>query len=86
MNITLTPTQMAELIDSARAELVAQLITRFAADLQLLTVVQVCGLLNMNQKALESIKADLPRVTIVPGSVIRYRACDVAEFIQRRRD
>ncbi len=84
--ITLSEIQLSEIIAGARCGLVERLLTERRDDLELLTPVQVCGLLNVNQKTLDTLKDGPPRVTIVAGSVIRYRACDVASYIKRRRD
>lgn len=84
--ITISKSQEKKIIDGARSGLVERLLTERRDDLELLTPVQVCGLLNVNQKTLDTLKDGPPRVTIVAGSVIRYRACDVASYINRRRD
>ena len=84
--ITLTPAQEADIIAGAKSGLVQRLLTEKRDDLELLTPVQVCGLLNINQKTLDSLKDGPPRVTLVPGAVIRYRASEVAAYIDRRTD
>lgn len=84
--ITLTDDEKKSLFQKALDRLVEYLIRNFSSDLQLLTPSQVCGLLNINQKTLDILKDGPPRVTIVAGAVIRYRACDVAAYIERRKD
>lgn len=84
--ITITDDEKKGLFQKALERLVAYLISNFSDDLQLLTPSQVCGLLNINQKTLDTLKDGPPRVTLVAGAVIRYRASAVAAYIKRRED
>ena len=81
--ITLPPETVAGIIEDARESLVGQLLTEHRDALQLLSPAQVCGVLDVMPATLARMKK-LPRVTLAP-SVIRYRAADVAAYIQSRR-
>lgn len=83
--ITLPDERMETLLAEVRADLVRTILTEKADHLNLLTGAQVCGILNINQKTLDTIRA-IPRVIIIPGSVIRYRLSDVEAFISSRAE
>jgi hypothetical protein len=82
--ITLAPEQLDSLLAGVRSDLVERIMVDAGGDLTLMSGAQVCGLLNINQKTLDALGTLLPRVSIVPGSVIRYRLSDVRSFIQSR--
>jgi hypothetical protein len=82
--ITLTPERMEILLADVRNDLVARILTEKADRLTLLSGAQVCGILNVNQKTLDTLNAPIPRVVIIPGSVIRYRLSDVERYIESR--
>ena len=84
MNINLTQSQTEALIDSARAELVAQLMTECREAICLLSVQQVAGMLDVNPQTLTSMK--LPRVVLIPHKVVRYALSDVMAFIAAARE
>ncbi len=79
MNIHLTKTQTEELIESARADMVAQLLTENRDDLRLLSVQQVAGMLDV-----QAMK--LPRVVLIPNKVVKYLMSDVISFIAANRE
>ncbi len=81
--ITLPAETIAGIVEDATARLVSQLLSEHRANLELLTAAQVCGMLNIMPSTLARIKR-LPRVTLAP-SVIRYRAADVAAYVESRR-
>lgn len=82
----LTEQQVEALLRHARSEVVKFLLTERRDDLELLTPAQVCGILNVNQKTLDTLKDGPKRVTLVPGKVVRYRASKVAAYISSRED
>ena len=82
--ITLTDSQVQKLLAEAKQEFVEKLLAEFGDDLQLLSPACVCGILDINQKTLDTLPDGPPRVTLVVGKVIRYRACDVAAYIRKR--
>lgn len=84
--IVLTPEQEEQIIRDATRGLIERLILERRDDLELLTIVQVCALLNLDRRALDNLKDGPPRVTLVVGNQIRFRACDVAVYIERRMD
>lgn len=63
------------------AGMVEKLYNDHRDDLQLLTIVRVCGLLDVDHRTLATLP--IPRVTIKAGQY-RYRASDVAKFINDR--
>lgn len=79
--ITLTQLQTADIIETVKSGLIEALLLDLKSDLQLLTTPQVCGLLNVDPRTLLSLR--IPRVTLKVGQY-RYRACDVAKFINDR--
>jgi len=83
--LTLSESQLREIIDGARHDVATRLFTERRDDLQLLSPAQVCGLLDINQKTLDTLPDGPPRVTLIVGKVIRYRACDVAAYVERRK-
>ena len=70
--------------DAIRAALVERLLEESRASLCLLTPAQVAGLLDVQPATLTKIR-DLPRVTIIPGKVYRYKLDDVKAWIERNR-
>ena len=69
------------MIASVRDGLINSLLLDLKSDLQLLTTPQVCGLLNVDPRTLNSL--GIPKITLKAGQY-RYRACDVANFISSR--
>lgn len=51
--------------------------------LSLLSPAQVCGLLDVSLKTLADLS--IPRVTIVPGKIYRYRLADVKAWLESNR-
>ncbi len=82
--MTISKSQVDELIKGVRADLVQQLLSERRDDLQLLTPAQVCGIFNVTAKTLDS-SIEIPQVTLIPGVAVRYLASDVAKFIESRR-
>lgn len=72
----------ADLLGQIRDSAVKALIGDHWKDLELLSIQQVCGLLDVSDPILRGLP--IPRINIVPGKVVRYRATDVAEFINSR--
>ena len=70
--------------DAIRRLLVERLLKENRESLSLLSPAQVSGLIDVNAKTLADIK-DLPRVTIIPGKIYRYRLADVKAWIERNR-
>lgn len=64
--------------------LVERLLAENRESLSLLSPAQVSGLIDVNAKTLAEIKG-LPRVTIIPGKIYRYRLADVKAWIERNR-
>lgn len=67
--------------EAITAAMVRQLMAENRESLQLLTLAQVCGLLNVDGSRVK--RLPIPRCTITPGHY-RYRAADVAAFINSR--
>lgn len=84
--ITLTPEQEREIIEGAKLIVAKTLLAERRDKLDTLLPVEVCGILKINQKTLDTLKDGPRRVTLVPGSVIRYRACDLAEYLESRTE
>ncbi len=84
MNIPLSKTQEKDLIESVRADMVAQLLTENRDDLRLLSVQQVSGMLDVHPKTLQAMK--LPRVVLIPNKVVKYLMSDVIAFIAANRE
>jgi len=82
--ITLSPDQLDRLLTDTRDDLVRRILSANWDTLTLLSGAQVCGILNVNQKTLDTLNAPIPRVVIIPGSVIRYRLSDVETYIESR--
>ena len=80
MTLELTKAQTAELIESARREMVERLMIEYRGAVTLLSVQQTAGLLDCNPKTLLSM--GIPRVVLVPNKVIKYRLADLQQFIQ----
>lgn len=84
--IILSDSQMATLLAETKAELIQRLLMERRDDLDLLTPAQCCGIFDVNQKTLDKLPGFPKRVTLIVGSLIRYRARDVAEYIRSRMD
>ncbi len=82
--LSISKEQEDAMIKEATAAVAARLLTERRNDLDCLTASQVCGHLNITPKTLDGLKDGPPRVQIVPGSCVRYRACDVAKYIESR--
>lgn len=81
--ITLSKDDMSSLLENVRADLVRALLQDLSPDLQLLTQAQVCGILDVTVTTLNTLP--IPKVQVIQGKVIRYRASDVIEFLESRR-
>ena len=80
MKVQLTDEQMRELARGARQDVAVSLINEWRDELELLSPSQVCGILDVNSKTLATL--DIPKVTVIPGKVHRYRASVVAAWIK----
>jgi hypothetical protein len=79
--ISLTDTQLDELIQTARAEIVASILAKQSDRLTLVSKAQAAGLLDIDSKTLDSLP--IPRVVIAAKKKIAYRLADLAAFIER---
>jgi len=79
--ITLTPAQLDDLIQTARAEIVASILAKQSDRLALVSKAQAAGLLDIDSKTLDSLP--IPRVVIAAKKKIAYRLADLAAFIER---
>lgn len=84
MNITLTEDQLAQLMDTARAEIVASVLAKQHDKLTLVSKAQAAGLLDVDSKTLDSLP--IPRVVISAKKKIAYRLSDIAEFIEKNME
>jgi len=82
--ITLTACQLDELIDSARAEIVASVLAKQHDRLTLVSKAQAAGLLDIDSKTLDGLP--IPRVVIAAKKKIAYRLADIADFIERNME
>jgi predicted DNA-binding transcriptional regulator AlpA len=82
--ITLTSDQLDRLLTDTRDDLVRRILSEKGDQLTLLTGAQVCEILKVSRKTLDNLPASIPRVTIVPGTLIRYRLTDVEAYIESR--
>jgi len=77
-----------ELTEAERETIIARLVDALIKenrdDLQLLSPAQTAGILDMSPKTLADIKG-LPRITIVPNKIIRYRLADVKAWLESNR-
>lgn len=80
--ITLSKKERADIIESARADMVRALIAEAGEELHLVSQSQAAGLLDCNVKTLDSI--GVPKVVFSP-TIIRYRISDLKDFIARKR-
>jgi hypothetical protein len=80
MNITLTEPQLAALIETARAEIVASILAKQHERLTLVSKAQAAGLLDVDSKTLDSLP--IPRVVLAAKKKIAYRLADLADFIE----
>lgn len=78
--ITLTPDQLASVIETARAEIVATILAKHSADITLVSKAQAAGLLDVDGKTLDSM--GIPRVVLAAKKKIAYRLADIAKFIE----
>jgi hypothetical protein len=78
--ITLTPTQMTDILDAARADLVKSLILQ-SDGVKLLSPSQAAGILDIRPNTLT--KLPIPRVAL-DTKLIKYRLSDIAAFIESR--
>ena len=83
--IELTDGEIKQILSDATRLMAGSMITVYRAHLELLTTKEVCGLLNITKARLDKIKG-IPRITLIPNSAYRYRACDVATFIESRTE
>lgn len=79
---------IAELTKEEREAIMGRLMERIYQEnresLELLSPAQVAGLLDISPKTLAEIKG-LPRITIVPNKIIRYRLADVKAWLESNR-
>lgn len=81
-SLSLSSQQLTDIIEQAVQKLVNHLIMERRDDLQLLTVVQASALLHLEVRTLNKL---VPRIVISPGQY-RYKASDIAAFIEKRRE
>lgn len=79
MEFELLPHEREAIID----RLAEQLISEYRGDLELFSPAQVAGILDLSIKTLATL--DIPRVTIVPNKIIRYRLSDVKAWLADNR-
>jgi hypothetical protein len=78
--ITLTEDQLAGIIESARAEIVATIMAKHGEELTLVSKAQAAGLLDVDGKTLDSM--GIPRVVLAAKKKIAYRLSDLVKFIE----
>lgn len=83
MNLSLTKDDRSSLLEDVRREIVRQIMSEETESLKLISISQVCGLLDVDRKTLDTL--DIPRVTIVAGRLYRYKRADVLAWIETRR-
>ena len=79
MNLELTKEDHKRLLDSAKKEIVARILSDNRDDLQLVSPTQAAGILDVNIKTLDALP--IPRVEVVAGRVVRYRLSDIRKFL-----
>jgi hypothetical protein len=79
MITSLTP----EDVEAIRAGLVAALLRDHREDLELLSPAQVAGILDVQVAYLKTLP--IPRITITPGKIYRYRLADVKAWLAENR-
>jgi hypothetical protein len=66
-----------------RAALVEKLLAEHREDLELLSPAQVAGILDVQVVYLKTLP--IPRITITPGKIYRYRLADVKAWLAENR-
>ncbi len=80
MEFSISPDERKELLD----RLARMIYEGCREDLELLSPAQLYGLLDVSHKTLWTL-TDIPRVTVIPNKVIRYRLSDVKAWLASRR-
>lgn len=79
MNLHLTKSQARELIDTARREMVGELLKTHGEDLRLVSAKEAARLLDVTPKTLS--RMPVTRVCLPPTKSVKYRLADIHEFI-----
>lgn len=79
MNILLSPTQEAEVLRDATAQLAERLTGIYADDLAMVSPDEAAKILGVSKSTLP--RLGIRKVIIVPKSVIRYRLADLKSFV-----
>ena len=79
MIATLTPAQIAEV----QSAVVSKLIDHHHVELDLISPAQLSGILDLSLRTILTL--DIPRVTIVPNKIYRFRLSDVKAWLEKNR-
>jgi hypothetical protein len=79
MHLDLTPTERKEVIDRVITGTIEHLLAEHRDNLDLLSPAQVCGILDVSANTLTNLQ--IPKITIIPGKVYRYRASVIKQHL-----
>jgi hypothetical protein len=80
MHLDLTPTERKEVIDRIIAGTIEPLLTEYRDELDLLSPAQVGGILDVSTNTLKDL--EIPRITLIPGKIYRYRASAIKQHLK----
>lgn len=79
-SLPLTASQVEQILDEAKAEVVNHLLTEYREKIQLVSKSQAAGLLDVDSKTLDSLP--IPRVVLAAKKKISYRLSDIKAYIE----
>ncbi len=79
MQLDLSPDERKEVIDRVVSGTIERLLTEHRDELDLLSPAQVCGILDVATNTLTGL--EIPKITIIPGKVYRYRASVIKQHL-----
>lgn len=79
MHLDLSPDERKEVIDRIVNGTVEKLLSEHRDELDMISPAQAAGILDVAANTLTNL--DLPRITIIPGKVYRYRASAIKQYL-----